>query len=121
MGEVKFKFENLEIWQLSMDLVKHIYILTKRFPVIEQYALTSQLRRAAISVPLNIAEGSGRKTKKDFANFLRNAIGSTLEVITCLKIALQEKYISSEIYKDISLKAQELYFKLIAFEKSLLR
>lgn len=114
---MKYKFENLEVWKLSMGLVHLIYKITKKFPNEEKFGLISQIRRAAISIGLNIAEGSGRKTKKDFANFTRNAIGSTLEVIACLRIAEQEKYISN--YSEIKEVIQELYFKLIGLEKFL--
>ncbi len=120
MTNVRFKFENLEIWQLGMAFARSIYNASRKFPKIEQYGLTSQIRRAATSIPLNIAEGCGRRTKKDFANFLRNGIGSCLEVITCLKIALQENYLSPTTYDKLIQGGQEIYFKLIAFEKTLL-
>lgn len=111
---MKYKFENLEVWQLSMKLVHLIYRVTKTFPDEEKFSLTSQTKRAAISINLNIAEGAGRKTKNDFANFVRNSIGSTLEVIACLKIAKQEQYINN--YSEIEEIIQELYFKLIGLE-----
>lgn len=100
-----------------MKLVHLIYKETKKFPAEEKFGLSSQIRRAAISIGLNIAKGAGRKTKKDFANFTRNAIGSTLEVIACLRIAEQEKFINN--YLEIEEIIRELYFKLIGLEKFL--
>jgi len=81
-----------------MDIVSGIYKISKMLPVSEKFELTSQIKRAALSIPLNIAGGSGRKTIKDFCHFIRMAIGSVLEVVTCLKIALREKFIQK---KDI--------------------
>ena len=69
-------FQNLTIWKEAMDLAQTIYATTKKFPKEEMYALSSQMQRAAVSIPSNIAEGAGRSTNKDFANFLSIAIGS---------------------------------------------
>ena len=114
---MKYNFENLEVWKLSMNLVNLIYKATNNFPAEEKFGLTSQIRRAAISIGLNVAEGAGRKTKKDYANFTRNAIGSTLEVIACMRIAEQENFINN--YPLIEEVTKELYFKLIGLEKYL--
>lgn len=114
---MEYRFEKLEIWQLSMQVVDKIYTCTKTFPVDERYALTSQLRRAATSIVLNIAEGSGRKTNKDFSSFIHNSMGSTLEVIACLKIAVTQHYMKTDVQLDQIIQA--LYFKLIGFNKTL--
>ncbi len=90
---IKFNFENLKVWQNSIQFSKNIYVLTKTFPKNEIYGLTSQIRRASISIPLNIAEGKGRYHKKEFIQFLYLARGSLYEVITCLKLAQELKYI----------------------------
>ncbi len=120
MGEkVEYSFYKLDVWNLGMGLVKNIYLITKKFPSEEKFALTSQLRRAAVSVPLNIAEGSGKWTKHDFANFIRIAIGSLMEVITCLEISLDQKYINLVDYNRLHAIIQELYFKLIHLDKYL--
>lgn len=116
---MQFNFEKLEVWQLSMNMVSLVYRITKNFPSSERFELTSQTKRAAVSVVLNIAEGSGRKTKKDFCHFLRIAIGSTLETVTCLKIALQESFITEKDYDEAAALLEKIYFKLIALEKSL--
>lgn len=80
-------FKSLIVWQKSMALADIIFHLTKRFPKDEQYGLTSQMRRAAISIPSNIAEGSRRSSKKDYAQFLRIACGSAVELETQLLLA----------------------------------
>lgn len=116
---MQFNFEKLEVWKLGMKLVSNIYKLVKKFPDSERFELTSQIKRASSSIPLNIAEGSGRKTKRDFCHYLRIAVGSTLEVATCLKIAVQERFILEKDFQEISPVLEELYFKLIALEKSL--
>ena len=79
-------YEELEVWQKAMELVALIYRLTKGFPREEVYGLTSQLRRAAVSVPSNIAEGQGRRSTKEFLNHLSMARGSLLEVETQTEI-----------------------------------
>jgi four helix bundle protein len=81
-------YKTLEVWKKSMQLVKDIYLLSKTFPKDELYGLTSQLRRAIVSVPSNIAEGSGRQYRKDTIQFLHIARGSLYEVETLLHIAL---------------------------------
>ena len=82
-------FRGLLVWRQAMDLAKSCYFLSKRFPREELYGLTSQIRRAAISIPANIAEGSGRTTKKDFVNFLRIAQGSLRELETYLLLVTE--------------------------------
>ena len=116
---VEYGFQKLEVWRLARKLVSEIYKITKLFPKEEQFSLSSQLRRAAISIPLNIAEGSARRTKKDFASFIRIAIGSLLEVYTCIEIANDEKYINISDYNKIKSQIQEIYFKLISLDKFL--
>ena len=83
----KRSFRGLLVWRQAMALARDCYLLTKNFPREELYGLTSQLRRAAVSIPANIAEGSGRKTTKDYLNFLRIAQGSLREVETYLILA----------------------------------
>ncbi|MGB3776310.1 MAG: four helix bundle protein [Leeuwenhoekiella sp.] len=80
-------FKELKVWQKSVELVSQIYSSTKSFPKNKIYGLTSQIRRSAVSIPSNIAEGCGRKTSKDFKNFLSIALGSAFELETQLLIA----------------------------------
>ena len=92
---------NLLAWQKAMDLAFSVYQITGNFPKEEIYGLTSQLRRAAVSVPSNIAEGAADRTKQQFANFLSNAIGSLNEIDTQLELALRLAYLSRAAYDRI--------------------
>jgi len=86
-------FKNLEVWQSAMNLAEAAYAATTAFPKAELYGLTSQIRRAAVSVPVNIAEGSGRRTNADFSQFLHIAAGSLRELETCLLLAQRLGYL----------------------------
>ena len=89
-------YRDLEVWQRGMDLVERVYALTKPFPADERFGLTAQLRRAAISIPSNIAEGWGRGSRKDYVHFLRIARSSLLEVETQLIISYRLGYVSED-------------------------
>ena len=94
-----FKFEDLRVYQRAIDFAEKVYILTKRFPKDELFGLTSQLRRAAVSISLNIAEGSAR-TKKDFGRFLDIARGSLFECVSILQISLKQNYIDKVVFDE---------------------
>lgn len=87
-------FKDLIVWQRAMELVKKVYFLTKTFPADERYALTDQIRRAVVSIPSNIAEGSGRSSNADYSHFLAIARGSLYEIMTQLQVAVDLGYIS---------------------------
>jgi len=89
---------NLLAWQRTMDLAVEIYQTTRTFPKEESYGLTSQLRRAAVSAPSNIAEGAAGRTRQQFSNFLSNAIGSLNEIDTQLELALRLGYVTRTDY-----------------------
>jgi four helix bundle protein len=100
--------KKLNVWKKAIDLVQQIYDLTKTFPKNEDYSLTSQMRRAAISVPSNISEGAARQTKKEFIQFLHMSQGSLSELDTHLEIAIRLGYLGDgqskkpfEIMQDI--------------------
>ena len=95
MGIIK-THKDLDVWKKSVSLVTLIYEMTKGFPKDELYGLTNQIRRSAVSIPSNIAEGSARKGNKEFAQFLYIGLGSLSELETQLIIATNLKYISSE-------------------------
>jgi len=88
--------KNLEVWKLSVDFVKDIYTLTTNFPDEEKFGIISQLRRAVVSIPTNIAEGAARSTKKEFRNFLYIASGSLSEIDTLLTISKELGFIKKK-------------------------
>ena len=92
-------YQTLDAWKISMQLVKEIYLLTKTYPKEELFALTSQTKRAAVSIPSNIAEGMGRQYKKDTIHFLHIARGSGYELETHLNIALMVNIINEQTFK----------------------
>ncbi len=94
-------FENLDAWRESMKLVRDVYTLTKKFPQEERFGLTSQIQRAVVSIPSNIAEGHGRYSKSEFANFVSIAHGSLNEVRTQIRIAQMLDYITESEANDI--------------------
>ena len=102
----RVNFEKLRVYQQALNLVDLIYKMTKEFPKSELYGLTSQLRRAAISIPLNIAEGQGRLSKAENKNFLLIARGSGYEVIALLEIAYRQKLITKN--QKIALRKETL-------------
>src|SRR5687767_14437632 len=100
-------YESLEGWKKSMELVKEVYSTTKSYPKEELYGLTSQTRRAAISIPANIAEGVGRNYRKDSIQFFHVSRGSLYELDTLLNIAASLNFISKESFNGFSNKINE--------------
>jgi len=115
----KGPYKNLKIWQKSIRLVKRIYVLTQKFPKEELYSLTSQLRRAAISIPSNIAEGSRRSSNKEFANFILIARGFLAEIETQMILASEFKYFTKGCLQDFLDLIDELDKMLFSFHKTL--
>jgi four helix bundle protein len=105
MGE---SYRNLIAWRKAMDLVTDIYRVTRAFPRDELYGLTNQLRRAAVSVPSNIAEGQARFSRKEFHHFLSHSRGSLVEIETQLMIAQNLDYLSPQQARHLLDKAAEL-------------
>ena len=100
--------KDLEVWKKSIELVTEIYQVTKNFPKEELYGLTSQMRRAAISIPSNIAEGSARQGNKELVQFLYIALGSVVELDTQLIIARNLSYINEEKFIQLIVKLEEI-------------
>jgi len=90
------RFKDLEVWKKSRLFCSEIYSITSKFPETEKFGLTNQLRRAAVSIPSNIAEGSSRHSNKDFIRFLQMTLGSAYEVETQLLIAYDLKFINQK-------------------------
>jgi four helix bundle protein len=100
-------FKKLEVWRKAMELVKEVYVLTKHYPKEELYGLTGQTRRSAVSVPSNIAEGVGRKSKNDTARFLYISRGSAYELATLFEIAAMCDFIEPGESKRLTEQLEE--------------
>ncbi len=100
-------FRKLNVYIKAKELVKQVYTLLKKFPREEQYALCDQLRRAVISIPSNIAEGSGRQTEKDQAHFYTIAYGSLMEVLSQIDVACDLGYISQDEFDKLEILIDE--------------
>lgn len=107
MENPKFKFEELTVYQKALDFVDVVYAVTKEFPKEELYGLSSQYKRASVSIPLNIAEGSG-DTDAQFNRYLQMAWDSTKECVVCSTIARRQGFITKEDDKNARIKLSEL-------------
>ena len=112
-----FNFEELDVYRKAIDLVNNIYSLTKPFPKEEVFGLTSQLRRAAVSIPINISEGTAR-TKKDFSRFIDIARGSVFECVTLLQISIKQDHIDNRKYAELRNDLTELSKMLSGLKRS---
>ena len=112
-------YKDLKVWQKSYQLCLDIYKITKSFPKEEKYGLTSQIRRASVSVPYNIAEGYGRKTTPEYIYFLYLAYGSNCELATQIQLSYDLDYVKSEHIKEIEGNIGEVERMLKALIKSL--
>lgn len=101
MEEVTYRFEKLVAWQVAKEMTKSVYKLVNKFPSHEQHALCNQIRRAAISVPSNIAEQTGRSSNREKIHFLEIAYGSLMEIYCQLQIAMELGYISQSDLQEI--------------------
>lgn len=114
-------FRDLRVWQLAMELVERVYRLTRSFPRNEIYGLTSQIQRAAVSVPSNIAEGHTREHTKEYLHHLSVAQASLAELETQLEIATRLKYVSSRDSEPIAERVGSLGRQLYALRNALLK
>ena len=106
--EAKLFYKNLKVYQTSKILVKEVYLLMKKFPSEERYALCDQLRRSVISVPSNIVEGLSRTSDKEKHNFLNIAYGSLMEALCQMDLSADLGYITEEELRTVELRAVEL-------------
>jgi four helix bundle protein len=112
-------FKELIVWKKAHENALMVYQLTKSFPREEQYGITSQLRRASVSVPTNIAEGCGKFTQKDFANFLQTSLGSSQEVEYLILLAFELTYITEKDYLKLNQSINEVKAMLISLIKKI--
>jgi len=113
-----FRFEDLQVWHRALDLSEQINQLTKSFPKDEIYVLTSQIKRAADSVVLNIAEGSTGQTKATFKLFLSYSLRSAIEVVSCLFIAKTRGFLKEDLFKKLYDDYESLVKILTALKNS---
>ena len=114
-----FKFEKLLVWQKAADLSEMVNDLVKKFPKNELYILSSQFKRAADAISLNIAEGSTGQSNPEFCRFLGYALRSDIEVVGCLHLAWRRRYITSDEFDVLYQKCEELLVMIQALQKSL--
>ncbi|WP_222984604.1 four helix bundle protein [Flagellimonas meishanensis] len=107
-----YSFEKLEVWKEAKEFAKEVYRVTLGFPEDEKFGLTSQLRRASVSVCSNIAEGSARKTNKDKAHFTTLSFSSAVEILNQLILALEFGFVSIDTYKDLRYRLESITNKL---------
>lgn len=116
---MRHNFRELKIWHKSRVLVKQIYLLSNVFPKAEMFGLTSQMRRASISISSNIAEGCGRGTVPQFKHFLDIAYGSACELETQVILSFDLNYLSEQQMNDAVSKIQELQKMIFSFKRQL--
>lgn len=113
-----FKFQKLSVWQRSVAFADLVYTASRAFPADERFGLTNQIRRAAVSISSNIAEGSAR-SDSDFINFLRYAAGSLYEVVTQSVIAQKQGFLPDELFVRLHAEAEEISRMLSGLSRSL--
>ena len=119
MKETEFSFEKLKVWQTSKELVSEIYKLVRKFPNEEKYALGDQMRRAVVSIPSNIAEGSGRGSLKEQIHFIEIAYGSLMEAYCQLQVACDLSFIQEADLANIKPKISSIANMLTGLRASL--
>lgn len=114
-----FGFENLEVWQRAIDFADAVYDATRRFPDEERYGLTSQMRRSAVSISSNVAEGSSRSSRSDFARFVEISYGSLMEVVSQSHIARRQQFLTTDAFQANYAAAESLARMLSGLRLSL--
>ncbi|MBV9008910.1 MAG: four helix bundle protein [Verrucomicrobia bacterium] len=114
-----FNFEKLGVWQKAIDFADLVYNRTRSFPPDERFGLTNQMRRAAVSISSNVAEGSSRMSQADFARFIEIATGSVFEVVSQSFIARRQHFLDEEGFRAIYVAAEEIGRMLSGLRKSL--
>jgi len=115
-----FGFEKLEVWQKAIELSDRTYAFTRAFPADERFGLTSQMRRSAVSVASNIAEGSGRASTNEFVRFIEIAYASLMELVTQSAIATRQTFLRTEDHEEIYQRAEQVAKMRSGLKSSLL-
>ena len=115
---MKFNFEKLDVYQDAVEFANQIYNITKPFPKSEMFGITNQIRRASISIPTNIAEGSSRG-KKEFIHFLNIALGSAYECVPLLEISKRQGYVKDDMFNELIDELHKISAKISALKNSL--
>jgi four helix bundle protein len=114
-----FRFEKLLVWQKAIEFADQIYAVTRAFPSDERFGLVSQMRRAAVSISSNIAEGSSRTSDTDFARFLEIAYGSLMELVSQAQVAIRQSFLMEDSLNALRKRAEELARMLSGLKASL--
>ena len=115
-----FNFEKLEVWHKAVDFADLVYSITREFPGEERFGLTNQMRRAAVSISSNVAEGSSRSSRAEFARFIELAVGSLYEVVSQAKISRRQAFLSEADYQRLYDACEEQSKMLSGLRRSLL-
>ncbi len=115
-----FGFERLEVWEKAINFADTVYSVTREFPSDERFGLTNQMRRAAVSISSNIAEGSSRNSRKDFVRFIEIATGSLFEVVSQSYISRNQGFLTPEEFEILYLAAEEQGRMLSGLRRSML-
>ena len=115
-----FNFEKLDVWQKAIDFADLVYAQTREFPANERFGLTNQMRRAAVSISSNIAEGCSRSSKTDFARFVEIAAGSVFEVVSQAFVGRRQRFLDETAFRKLYTAAEEQSKMLSGLRKSLL-
>ncbi len=118
-GEEIRSYRDLLVWRQAMTLAKDCYLLTRQFPIEERYGMLEQMRRAATSIPANIAEGSGRGTRKEYLQFLRISLGSLRELETFLILCIEVELTTSEHGQPLLMQTESVSKLLLRLIRSL--
>lgn len=116
-----FRFEKFDVWHRGVDFADHVYRATRSVPEEERYGLTSQMRRAAVSVSSNVAEGSSRSSDKDFGRFVEVAYGSLMEVVSESHVARRQSFLGQAAFESLYAESEELGRMLSGLKSKLVK
>jgi four helix bundle protein len=118
-GDIMFRFEKLDVWQKAIEYADCVYAATREFPAEERFGLTSQMRRSAVSVSSNVAEGSGRTSNTEFTRFVQIGYGSLMECVSQSHIAKRQEFLPQAAFEDLYQRADQVARMLSGLRNSL--